>query len=224
MTTEPNADSLRRALLDTFRAMASAGLNTGTSGNASARLDAESGGPGFLITPSSRPVATLTPADLVVIRGDGRFEGACEPSSEWRLHHDLFAAYPDAGAVLHAHSPFATSLACQRSGIPAFHYLIALFGGSTVRCAEYATFGTQALSDAAVAALEGRRACLLANHGMVVHGRDLPHALSLALQFETLCEHYWRTCQLGPPVLLTDAEMAAATEQFARYARLAPPT
>lgn len=218
------AAQLRSALVETFRTMSREGLNKGTSGNASVRLPADSDQPGFLITPSGRPVAILAPADLVVIREDGRFEGDLEPSSEWRLHHDIYAAFPDAGAVLHAHSPFATSLACQRLEIPPFHYLIALFGGSTVRCARYATFGTQELSDAAVAALEGRRACLLANHGMVVHGRDLPHALSLALQFETLCEHYWRTCQLGPPVLLTDAEMAAATEQFARYAKLAPPT
>lgn len=224
MNTSTVAAELRAALLETFRTMGNAGLNKGTSGNASVRLAAESDGTGFLITPSSQPIDSLAPADLVVIREDGRFEGDLEPSSEWRLHHDIYAAFPDAGAVLHAHSPFATSLACQRLEIPPFHYLIALFGGSTIRCAGYATFGTQALSDAAVAALEDRRACLLANHGMVVHGRDLPHALSLAVQFETLCEHYWRTCQLAAPVLLSDSEMAAATEQFARYARLVRPT
>ncbi len=214
------ADRLRSALVETFQTMGRSGLNKGTSGNASVRLSADSGGPGLLITPSGRPIESLAPSDLVVIRENGAFEGDREPSSEWRLHHDIYAAFPDAGAVLHAHSPFATSLACQRLEIPPFHYLIALFGGSTVRCARYATFGTQQLSDAAVTALEDRRACLLANHGMVVHGRDLSHALSLAVQFETLCEHYWRTCQLAAPVLLSDAEMAAATEQFARYAKL----
>lgn len=224
MNTSTVAAELRAALLETFRTMGNAGLNKGTSGNASVRLAAESDGTGFLVTPSSRPIDSLAPADLVVIREDSRFEGDLEPSSEWRLHHDIYAAFPDAGAVLHAHSPFATSLACQRLEIPPFHYLIALFGGSTIRCAGYATFGTQALSDAAVAALKDRRACLLANHGMVVHGRDLTHALSLAVQFETLCEHYWRTCQLAAPVLLSDSEMAAATEQFARYARPVRPT
>jgi L-fuculose-phosphate aldolase len=217
MNTTP-VPELRNALLGTFGTMGHSGLNRGTSGNASVRLNPDR--PDFLITPSGRPVDDLAAADLVVIRAGGGFEGALEPSSEWRLHHDIYAAYPDAGAVLHAHSPFATSLACQRRGIPAFHYLIALFGGDSVRCADYATFGTQALSDAAVAALAGRRACLLANHGMVVHGRDLTHALSLAIQFETLCEHYWRTSQLGAPVLLDGAEMAAATEQFARYEKL----
>jgi L-fuculose-phosphate aldolase len=202
--------------------MGDSGLNKGTSGNASLRLGPDSG-PGFLITPSGRPTASLRPEDLVVIRPDGSFEGALEPSSEWRLHQDIYGAFPGAGAVLHAHSPFATTLACQRLDLPPFHYLIALFGGSTVRCARYATFGTQELSDAAVEALQDRRACLLANHGMVVHGRDLAHALILAVQFETLCEHYWRTSQLAAPVLLTEDEMAAATAQFARYDSLVRP-
>jgi L-fuculose-phosphate aldolase len=210
---------LRAALVTTFRAMASAGLNKGTSGNASVRLPAGAT-PGLLVTPSGRQPDTLTPDDLVVIRDDGRAEGTLEPSSEWRLHLDVYAAFPDAGAVLHAHSAFATALACQRAEIPSFHYLLALFGGSTIRCADYATFGTQALSDAAVAALQGRRACLLANHGMLVHGRDLDHALLLAVQLEMLSEQYWRSRVLGPPVLLNDAEMADATAQFARYARL----
>jgi L-fuculose-phosphate aldolase len=224
MNTTALAPDLRTTLLSTFRTMGNSGLNRGTSGNASVRLTAESDGRGFLITPSGRPIEGLAATDLVAIREDGSFEGELEPSSEWRLHQDIYAAFPDAGAVLHAHSPFATSLACQRLEIPPFHYLIALFGGSTVRCASYATFGTQELSDAAVAALTGRRACLLANHGMVVHGRDLAHALSLAILFETLCEQYWRTCQLAAPVLLTDAEMAAATAQFARYASLVRPS
>lgn len=212
-------DELRSALVTTFQAMSAAGLNRGTSGNASVRLGPDADRDGFLITPSGRPVDTLGAGDLILIR-QGRFEGTLEPSSEWRLHHDIYAAFSGAGAVLHAHSPFATSLACQRLEIPPFHYLIALFGGTTVRCATYATFGTKELSDAVVAALESRRACLLANHGMVVHGRDLSEALLLATQFETLCEHYWRTCQLAPPVLLTETEMAAATQQFARYDKL----
>lgn len=210
---------LRASLVATFRDMASAGLNKGTSGNASVRLPA--GEPaGMLVTPSGRPPETLATEDLVVIGEGGRAEGTLEPSSEWRLHLAIYAAFPEAGAVLHAHSAFATALACRRAEIPPFHYLLALFGGSTVRCAEYATFGTQALSDAAVAALQGRRACLLANHGMVVHGRDLDHALLLAVQLEMLSEQYWRSCMLGAPVLLTAAEMADATAQFAHYARL----
>lgn len=218
MTTVASQE-VRSALLETFRSMEAADLNRGTSGNASVRLGRDPDDPAFLITPSSVPIAQLSIDDLVVISG-GRFVGSLEPSSEWRLHHDIYAASPDAGAVLHAHSPFATALACQRLEIPPFHYLIALFGGSTIRCADYATFGTQELSDAAVAALEGRRGCLLANHGMVVHGRDLEHALSLLIQFETLCEQYWRTRQLAEPALLSTAELADANLQFARYDEL----
>ncbi|ATE60956.1 class II aldolase/adducin family protein [Thauera sinica] len=214
-----DADALRAALLETARAMAAARLNAGTAGNASARLGGDPQADGLLITPSGLPAESCTPQDMVVVRADGRFDGALLPSSEWQLHCAVYAAFPDAGAILHAHAPFATALACQRGDIPPFHYMIARFGGGTVRCARYATFGTRALSDAAVAALRGRRACLLANHGMVVHGRNLDHALALAIEFETLCEQYWRTCQLGPPVLLSDEEMAEVLERFKWYGK-----
>jgi L-fuculose-phosphate aldolase len=204
----------RAALLAAARAMSAARLNVGTAGNASLRL-----GDGFLITPSGMAPEACTPADLVVVRADGSVDGRLAPSSEWQLHRDVYAAHAAAGAVLHAHSPFATALACQRRDIPPFHYMIARFGGSTVRCAPYATFGTHALSDAAIAALQGRNACLLANHGMVVFGRDAAHALALAIEFEALCEQYWRTCQLGPPALLSEAEMAEVVEHFRWYGR-----
>lgn len=212
---EPSADehALRSTLLDTLRAMAEARLNVGTAGNASARLRAGK----MLISPSGVPAERCRPEDMAVVDDEGRHAGPLAPSSEWQLHRDIYAAFPAAGAVLHAHPPFATALACQRIEIPPFHYMIARFGGTTVRCARYATFGTQALSDAAVTALQDRNACLLANHGMVVFGRDLGHALALAIEFETLCEQYWRTLQLGPPVLLSEAEMAEVIERFSWY-------
>lgn len=229
-------DPLRTELLKTLRAMSDAGLNVGTAGNASARLgagpadvaaaaprpgsaDAAPCAPGMLITPSGLSAERCQPQDMVEVDANGGYAGALAPSSEWKLHHDIYAACPAAGAILHAHSPFATALACQRLEIPPFHYMIARFGGSTVRCARYATFGTQALSDAAVAALDGRSACLLANHGMVVYGRDLTHALALAIEFETLCEQYWRTLQLGAPVLLSNEEMAEVIERFRWYGK-----
>ncbi|TAH41761.1 MAG: class II aldolase [Betaproteobacteria bacterium] len=199
--------------------MGAAGLNVGTAGNASVRLGDDLQADGLLITPSGLAADSSTPQDMVIVRADGRFDGTLAPSSEWQLHRDIYAAFADAGAILHAHAPFATALACQRSDIPPFHYMIARFGGSTVRCARYATFGTQALSDAAVLALQGRRACLLANHGMVVHGRNLDHALALAIEFETLCQQYWRTCQIGPPVLLSEEEMADVLERFRWYGK-----
>lgn len=211
--------ALRSALLDAARAMGAARLNVGTAGNASVRLGDAAQNGGLLITPSGVPPDACTAAQMVVVHADGRFDGELAPSSEWQLHRDIYAAFPAAGAILHAHAPFATALACQRRDIPPFHYMIARFGGSTVRCAPYATFGTQALSAAAVAALQERRACLLANHGMVVHGRDLDHALALAIEFETLCEQYWRTCQLGEPVLLSDEEMREVVERFRWYGK-----
>lgn len=206
--------TLREDLFATARDMSRVGLNVGTSGNASVRH-----GDGFLITPSGLAADTCSAADMVLVDRDGGHRSALAPSSEWQLHRDIYAARPDAGAILHAHSPFAVALACQRIAIPPFHYMIARFGGTSVRCAPYATFGTQALSDAAVGALSGRSACLLANHGMVVFGRDLAHALAQAIELETLCEQYWRTRQLGEPVLLSDAEMAEVIERFRWYGR-----
>ena len=208
-------DDPRARLLHTLRAMGAARLNVGTSGNASQRL----AGGRMLISPSGIAAERCRAEDMVVVEADGRYAGARAPSSEWQLHHDVYAAFPAAGAVLHAHAPFATALACQRLDIPPFHYMIARFGGTTVRCARYATFGTQALSEATVAALHERSACLLANHGMVVFGRDLEHALAMAVEFETLCEQYWRTLQLGAPVLLSEEEMAEVIERFKWYGK-----
>ena len=148
---------------------------------------------------------------------DGEARGALLPSSEWRFHRDIYAARADAHAIVHTHAPFATSLACLHRGIPPFHYMVAVAGGTDIRCAPYATFGTQALSDHAVAALAGRRACLLANHGMIAVGASLERALALAVEVETLAEMYWRALQIGEPVLLPDAEMDVVLEKFATY-------
>jgi L-fuculose-phosphate aldolase len=204
--------NLRADLIATARALQPAGLNKGTAGNVSVR-----DGDGFLITPTGLPYDTLVPGDIPRMALDGSHAGRRQPSSEWRFHRDLYAARPDVGAVLHAHSPFAVSLACLRRDIPPFHYMIARFGGDTIRCAEYATFGSQELSTAAMAALEDRKGCLLANHGLLVAGRDLGEALALAVELEELCEQYWRACQLGNPVLLTPAEMRAVLEKFRAY-------
>ncbi|MDR3214145.1 MAG: class II aldolase/adducin family protein [Azoarcus sp.] len=205
---------LAATLLATARAAAACRLNAGASGNVSARH-----GDGFIVTPSGLPPEQCEAADMVAMKMDGQHAATITPSSEWRIHRDIYAAFPDAGAVIHAHSPFATALACQRADIPPFHYMIARFGGDSVRCAAYAAFGTAALSENALAALAGRSACLLANHGMIVHGHNLDHALAQAIDFETLCEQYWRTCQIGPPVLLAAAEMAEALDRFRWYGR-----
>ncbi len=207
---------MRQYLINTARRMAASGLNKGTAGNLSVRAE-ENGNNGFLITPTGMAYDALQPEDVVFMQLDGKTNDKCKPSSEWRFHRDLYIARPEAGAVLHAHSPFATSLACLRRDIPAVHYMIARFGGDTLRCAQYATFGTQALSDAALLAMQGRQACLLANHGMLVFGDNLDQALDLGIELEALCEQYWRACQLGEPALLDATEMAVVLEKFGSY-------
>jgi L-fuculose-phosphate aldolase len=203
---------LRADLIASARALQPAGLNKGTSGNVSVR-----DGDGLLITPTGLPYDSLVPDDIPRMALDGTWTGARKPSSEWRFHRDLYVARPDVGAVVHAHSPFAVSLACLRRDLPPFHYMIARFGGDTIRCAPYAIFGSQELSTAAMAAMAGREGCLLANHGLLVAGRDLAEAFALAVELEELCEQYWRACQIAPPVLLTAAEMSAVLDKFKDY-------
>jgi L-fuculose-phosphate aldolase len=200
-------DALARAGLRLYRA----GLNQEAEGNLSLRL-----GEGLLITPSGVPWEQITPGQLVYINAEG-LAATGRASSEWPLHRAILEARPQVNAVVHTHSTFATTLACLRRDLPAFHYMIALAGGPDIRCSRYETFGTEALAQAAVQALAGRKACLLASHGLVTVGRDLEEAVSLALTVEKLCEQYWRACQLGEPVLLSDDEMAEVMERFADY-------
>jgi L-fuculose-phosphate aldolase len=209
---------LRRAIIDTARRMNEVGLNQSTSGNISHRVAG-----GFLVTPSGMDYAALVPADIVLMRFDGSHEGRRLPSSEWRFHRDILAARPEVDVVLHAHSMFATTLACLGREIPAFHYMVAVAGGDTVRCAPYATFGTEELSRHAVAALEGRKACLLANHGMIALGETLAGTLKLALEVETLAAMYWRALQVGDPHVLGAAEMKRVLDKFKTYGRQPAP-
>lgn len=206
----------RPQLIATAQAMAGHGLNRGTSGNVSVRTEG-----GFYITPTGMPYADLAPDDIPLMALDGSSIGRRKPSSEWHMHRDLYASRPEVGAVLHAHAPFAVSLACLRCDIPPFHYMIARFGGDTLRCADYAIFGSPELSANALRAMSGRKACLLANHGLLVAGRDLTEALALAVELEELCEQYWRASQIGTPVLLSAGEMTAVLEKFGSYGQQA---
>jgi L-fuculose-phosphate aldolase len=207
---------VRAAVITTALAMNAQGINRGKSGNVSARF-VGAGLDGFLITPTGLPYEQTTPDDVVAMTLDGEAHGTRLPSSEWRFHRDIYAARGDAQAVVHTHAPFATPLACMHRGIPPFHYMVAVAGGRDIRCAPYATFGTQELSDHAVAALAGRRACLLANHGMIAIGGSLERALALAVEVESLAEMYWRALQIGEPVPLPEAEMDAVLQKFATY-------
>jgi L-fuculose-phosphate aldolase len=202
----------RLSLLDAAQHMAAVGLNRGTAGNVSVRWN-----DGFLVTPSGVPPHRLHPEDIVLMDMEGNARGCRKPSSEWRFHRDIYVARPDVGAVVHAHPPFCVALAVLHRDIPPYHYMVAKAGGRDIRCAPYASFGTQALSDHAMAALAGRKACLLANHGMIAVGSTLEGALALAIEVEELAEGYWRAMQLGEPILLDDEEMASMVVRFATY-------
>lgn len=205
-------NELAAAVLECARAMNRSGINRGTAGNVSVRTES-----GFIVTPTGMDYALAVATDMVFVDMEGVASGTRKPSSEWRFHRDIYASRPEAGAIVHTHAPFATSLACLGTEIPPFHYMIARFGGDTVRCADYATFGTQALSDAMLKALQGRSACLMANHGMTVFGRNLAQALAHAIELEELCEQYWRALQIGQPRLLPADEMQRVLEKFATY-------
>ena len=202
----------REDLLNSTLALQALGLNQGTSGNASVRH-----GDNFLITPSGMPIGDMNTSSMVEMNMLGEAICTGKPSSEWRFHRDIYQAKPELGAVIHTHSMFATTLACLRKDIPPFHYMIAVVGGDTIRCNDYALFGTQRLSDNAIEALKDRRACLLANHGMIAVGKSLQQALDVALEVETLCEQYWRALQIGKPSILSAEEMRAVFDQFKDY-------
>ena len=203
---------LAKQLIDTSLEMAKRGINHGTAGNVSARYEN-----GFLITPSGIAYDRLSPDDIVFVDTNGLVEGDVEPSSEWRMHRDIYVHKPNSAAVVHAHSTFATVLSCLRRSIPAFHYMVAVAGGVDIRCSEYALFGTQALSDAMLEALEDRRACLLGTHGLICFHDDLEKALGLAVEVEALAKQYWAACQAGSPVILSDAQMAEVLARFKTY-------
>lgn len=207
----PNAE-LRREVIATALKMNALGINQGKSGNVSTRV-----ADGFLITPTGIAYDKTKPEDIVEVRMDGGFSGSVLPSSEWRFHRDIYAARDDVHAIVHTHSTFATTIAVHGKDIPAFHYMIAVAGGDNIRCAPYATFGTQELSDAAVAALQDRKACLLAQHGMIACESSLEKALALAVEVESLARMYWQALQIGTPPLLDAAEMQTVIEKFKTY-------
>ena len=185
--------ALRKEVIAAALAMNAAGINRGKSGNVSARWRDEDFD-GFLITPTGVPYHQIAPEQVVAMTIGGDERGPWLPSSEWRFHRDIYAARADVQAIVHTHAPFATSLACLQRGIPPFHYMVAVAGGRDIRCAPYATFGTQELSDHVVAAMAGRQACLLAHHGMIAVGATLEKALAIAVEVETLAEMYCRCC------------------------------
>jgi L-fuculose-phosphate aldolase len=202
----------RTTLIEAARTMAARGLAQGTSGNLSLRTEE-----GILITPSAIAYDQLTPEMLPLLKLNGPyggFEGAYRPSSEWRFHLDIYLARPEVGGIVHHHAPYATALSMARREIPACHYMIARFGGAPVRCAPYALFGTAELSELVLQALDGRSACLMANHGAIATGKDVQAALSAATELEALAQHYALSLTVGGPVLLSDSQVEDAKRQF----------
>ena len=205
----------RQSLIDICLRLNDSGLNHGRSGNASLRW-----GEGLLITPTGMAYESLTPDDIVAMALTGPDASTHPlPSSEWHFHAALLAARPDLNAVLHAHSPKATAMAVLGRELPPFHYMVAVAGGDNVRCAPYATFGTQMLADYVLAAMVDRKACLLANHGILSAGADMEEAFAVLQEIETLCGVYLDASGLGEPVLLDEQAMAEVIEKFQRYGK-----
>lgn len=207
---------LRREVIETCLAMNAEGINQGTSGNVSVRTEE-----GFLITASGIPYKKMKPHHVVEMDLDGGYRGDFLPSTEWRMHLDIYKQRPEAKAIVHTHSTYATTLACLRKDVPAFHYMIGVTGGPSLRCSDYAEFGTPELSVVMLKAMEGRNACLLANHGQICFGPNLEKALWLAGEIETNCHQYWAALLAGKPVLLDDGQMASVLKRFKSYGKQA---
>ncbi len=212
MSDEP---ALREAAVAAMRRLDERGLNRGSAGNLSCRL-----GEGMLITPTGMG-AELRADDMVWMGFDGQVQGHWQPSSEWHFHRAVYLARPDLNAVVHTHSVHATTLACLRRELPAFHYMVAVAGGSRVPLVPYHTFGTEALSQAVAEGLREVQACLLANHGLVAAGKSLGQAMKITVEIEALCESYLKALAVGEPVLLSQAQMAEVIEKFRSYGQTA---
>jgi len=192
--------------------MNAAGINQGTSGNVSVRVPG-----GMLISPSGLPYDQMKREDVVFVDNDGGYYGSRAPSSEWKLHLDIYRNCEKAEAIIHAHPTYCTALSCTRQGIPSFHYMVGAAGGSEITCTNYATFGSQELSDEIIKALGPRRACLMANHGMVCYGSSLPKAFGLAVEVETLAKQFVIVNSVGIPVMLDETEMKIILAKFQTY-------
>lgn len=207
--------ALRCEIVERCRELNSSGINQGTSGNISARFGAR-----MLISPSATPYNALEPEMIASIALDddsGAWDGPLKPSTEWRFHQRLLRERHDATAVVHAHPAYCTTLAIVRKEIPACHYMVAAFGGNSVRCAGYATFGTAALAELAIKAMQDRTACLLANHGMIAIGDTLAKAMWRAVELEALAKQYVLSLTIGGPVILDDGAITETLDGFAGY-------
>ena len=205
---------LRQEIINTCLEMNELGINQGTSGNVSARIPG-----GFLITASGVPYKKMKPEHIVEMDLDGGYYGDYLPSTEWRMHLDIFKHRPEAGAVVHTHSTYATALATTRTSIPAFHYMIGVGGGDSIRCSDYAEFGTPELSQTMLEALKDRTACLLANHGQICFSSNLAKALWLAGEVEACAHQFWAARVFGKTIELDNGQMSSVLARFKTYGK-----
>lgn len=206
---------LRKEIVAAYQELSREGMNKGASGNVSARL-----GDHMLVTPSGIPSALMEPEQVAKLRLDddaGSYEGPCKPSSEWRFHRDILRSRDDAEAVVHTHAPFATILSILRKPIPAVHYMMAAFGTTEIKVADYATYGTAELSEAVIKAMEDANGCLMANHGMVVTGPNMTRTMWLAGELELIASQYYHSMLAGTPHVLSDAQIAETAKSFESY-------
>ncbi|MEK7468637.1 MAG: class II aldolase/adducin family protein [Planctomycetota bacterium] len=213
--------TIRTRVVEAALEMNRSGINHGTSGNVSARLE----DPGmFVITPTAVPYDEVAPGSLSRVSLAGAWHDGAEPSTEWRLHRAIYEARPDVEGIVHAHPLHASAVACLRLAIPAFHYSVPMFGGADIRCAPYAPYGTEALARASVQALEDRRACLMSNHGIVAIGETVEEALRWAQQLEVLAAMFLAALSAGSPVILAEPDVAELLAKFKTYGRSRPAT
>lgn len=206
---------LRTEIVEAYQELDKLGMNKGSSGNVSAR-----DGTNMLITPSGIPAMEMNPEQVCALSledDSGAYGDQSKPSSEWRFHSAILQSRPDINAVVHTHAPFSTILSILRKPIPAVHYMMAAFGTTELKVADYHTYGTEELSKAVLSAMEGCAGCLMANHGMVVGGPSLYQAMWLADQFELLASQYYHSMLAGTPHVLTDEEIADTVASFADY-------
>lgn len=213
MAPHQNITELRQQIVDTALELSNKGLSSGAAGNVSFRTEA-----GFVITPTGIKPDQLSIDQLVRLDYDGSIlEGGLRPSSEWQMHSLIYQNRPDIDAVVHCHSCYATALACCHQDIPAFHYMIAIAGGNSIRCAPYALFGSEQLAKAAVTAMDERYACLLANHGQLTGANSLTEALNLAIEVEQLSASYHACLTLGNVQILSEGDMHSVLKKFSSY-------
>ncbi len=209
----------RNKIIEYSLKLNSTNLSPLRSGNISLRTN-EDDKDGYLITPSGKKYETLKPDDIVFMGLNAEVENndsPNKPSSEWRFHRDIYINKKDAQAIVHAHSPHATAVSSHGKSIPPFHYMIALAGGEDIKCAEYATFGTEDLSKNIIKALEKRTACLMSNHGQVAFGKNLEEAFELAQEIENICQQYIIALKIGQPKILSFEEMKKVLAKAKNY-------